>query len=83
MTAEGTRPRIEVRVDPGACMGAQRCVYLAPEVFRLGNDGVAEAFDPGAVTEERLVDAARQCPNSAIRVVRDGVVLVGEGEEAS
>lgn len=69
---------LQVRVDDGLCMGAQRCVYLAPGVFRLNDVGQAEVADAAAVSEEQLIDIARQCPNFAIVVVRDGDVIVGD-----
>ena len=70
---------LEVEVDPGLCIGAQRCVYLAPEIFEMGEDGFAhvlEASAPGL--EETIIQIARQCPNYAILVRRDGEVIVGE-----
>ncbi len=69
---------LEIRVDDGMCMGAQRCVYLAPDVFTLNDLGQAEVLDPGARSEDELIEIARQCPNFAIIVKRDGQVLVGE-----
>jgi ferredoxin len=68
---------LEVTVDEGLCLGAQRCAYLAPAVFELNAAGQAEVLDPAAVPDEQLVEVARQCPNFAITVVRDGEVLVG------
>lgn len=69
---------LEVRVDDGLCLGAQRCVYLAPAVFALNDVGQAEVLDPAALPEEDLIAVARQCPNFAITVIRDGTVIVGE-----
>jgi ferredoxin len=69
---------LEVRVDPGLCMGAQRCLYLAPRTFALDPRGVAVVLDAGALPENELIEVARQCPNFAITVVRDGDVLVGD-----
>jgi ferredoxin len=68
---------LDVSIDEGLCLGAQRCAYLAPAVFELNGAGQAEVLDPAAVPEEKLLDVARQCPNFAITVVRDGEVLVG------
>jgi ferredoxin len=68
---------LEVTVDEGLCLGAQRCAYLAPAVFELNAAGQAEVLDPASVPDEQLVEVARQCPNFAITVVRDGEVLVG------
>ncbi|MGH2651277.1 MAG: ferredoxin [Actinomycetota bacterium] len=67
-----------MRVDDGLCMGAQRCVYLAPKTFALDATGVAVVLDTSALPEVDLIEVARQCPNFAIIVVRDGEVLVGE-----
>ena len=69
---------LEVTVDEGLCLGAQRCIYLAPSVFELNAAGQAEVLDPASVTEVDLIAFARQCPNFAITVTRDGEVLVGE-----
>ena len=69
---------LEVTVDEGLCLGAQRCAYLAPKVFELNGSGQAEVVDPTAIGEPELVEVARQCPNFAITVVRDGEVLVGD-----
>jgi ferredoxin len=71
---------IVVRIDPGSCMAAQRCAYLAPQVFRLGGDGIAEVVDPAAASADRVIEIARECPNLAIRVWRDGILVAGEAE---
>ena len=68
---------LEVTVDEGLCLGAQRCAYLAPTVFELNASGQADVLDPGSVPEADLIAVARQCPNFAITVTRDGEVLVG------
>jgi ferredoxin len=70
---------IQVNVDSGLCMCAMRCVYLAPSVFEICDEGYAVVADPSALPEEAIIDAARQCPNSAITVrADDGKVVVGE-----
>jgi ferredoxin len=68
---------VEVRVDDGLCLGAQRCVYLAPATFDLNANGQAEVLDTGALSDDDLIEVARQCPNFAITVRRDGEVVVG------
>ena len=68
---------LEVTVDAGLCLGAQRCLYLAPKVFELNAAGQAEVVDPAAIPEADLVRIAEQCPNFAITVSRDGEVFVG------
>jgi len=70
---------LEVEVDPGLCIGAQRCVYLAPDIFEMGEDGFATVKPlSGAELDEKIIQVARQCPNYAILVRRDGEVIVGE-----
>ena len=68
---------LEVTVDEGLCLGAQRCLYLAPTVFELNASGQAEVLDPASISEAELIEVARQCPNFAITVIRDGEVLAG------
>jgi len=68
---------LEVTVDEGLCLGAQRCIYLAPTVFELNAAGQADVLDPASISEDDLISFAQQCPNFAITVVRDGEVLVG------
>jgi len=68
---------LEVRIDDGLCLGAQRCVYLAPAVFDLNANGQAEVLEAGALSDDELIAVARQCPNFAITVLRDGEVVVG------
>ncbi|HEV8627762.1 MAG TPA: hypothetical protein VG034_25265 [Acidimicrobiia bacterium] len=47
-------------------------------MFELNGGGQAELIDATALPEEQLIEIARQCPNFAIIVVRDGEVVVGE-----
>lgn len=68
---------LEVTVDEGLCLGAQRCIYLAPTVFELNANGQADVLDPASISEDDLIAVAQQCPNFAITVTRDGEVLVG------
>lgn len=58
----------EIKVDPDACMGAQRCTYLAPKVFELQDDGVAKVIDTSSLTEAEANEIAEECPNLAIIV---------------
>lgn len=55
-------------IDRDACMGSGNCVFWAPAVFDLDEDGVAVVRGEveGHVEEVRV--AARNCPTSAIRV---------------
>lgn len=57
-----------IRVDEDLCMGAQRCLYLAPSTFELNAEGIAEVVDPRALSEEQAEKIAYECPNFAIVV---------------
>jgi len=56
-------------VDPDVCISSGKCVADAPEVFRFDDDDIAE-LRPGAtaLSDERAVDVARNCPSGAIQV---------------
>ena len=56
-------------VNQEQCIGCGLCVGMAPEIFRMNDNGLLEAF--GEVTEanqEVAVDAANSCPVAAITV---------------
>jgi ferredoxin len=59
---------LRVWVDHTRCVGNAMCEALAPAVFRLNADRQSEAFDPGGDTEEKILEAAENCPVSAIFV---------------
>jgi ferredoxin len=63
------RNRIRVEVDPELCIGSGDCVETAPDVFELGPDDKAVVVDPDGAPLDDVVDAARNCPVSAIRVM--------------
>jgi ferredoxin len=66
------RNRIRVEVDRDLCIGSGDCVDTAPAVFELDDDGKARVIDPDAAGVDEIVDAAANCPVTAIFV---------EGEE--
>jgi ferredoxin len=63
----------QVTVDHELCMGSADCERLAPEAFRVDPELGMSVPLPGAAAAdpERLMNAARQCPTNAIRVVAD------------
>lgn len=63
---------LEIRIDHGACMGSRECAFYAPGVFDHGDDGKAFVADVAAQPEDKILAAARCCPNFAIEVYRDG-----------
>jgi len=58
------------QVDKDACMSSGKCVADAPSVFAFDDDEIAEAVGPSAqLSDEMLLDIARNCPASAIRLL--------------
>ncbi|QMW65829.1 (4Fe-4S)-binding protein [Mumia sp. ZJ1417] len=67
-----------VEVDQDLCMSSGKCVADAPQVFAFDEDEIAEVrAEPGEVSDEKLVEIARNCPSGAIRLLEgDREVLV-------
>jgi ferredoxin len=61
--------RIEVTVDRALCIGSGDCVDTAPDVFQLDDEDKAVVVDPDGAPFDDVLDAARNCPVSAISVV--------------
>ena len=59
---------LRVRVDHATCVGNAMCEAIAPKVFRLNENRQSEAVDPGGDTVETILEAAENCPVSAIFV---------------
>jgi ferredoxin len=75
---------LELNVDRGRCQGARECVRAAPESVRIDDTVTAVPIQPAGDPESALLEAARACPNSAIRILRDGIELdafSSEGEQ--
>ena len=62
-----------IRIDEGRCIGSGNCENAAPEVFRLGELGVAEILDtePDPERDRRVRGAVLGCPTGAIVLVED------------
>jgi ferredoxin len=71
-------------VDHDLCAGVGQCVQIAPGAFRIGDDGLAVAVEPGqssalgapsapsalsAFSAEEITEAADSCPMAAIAIV--------------
>ncbi len=61
--------KLRLSVDHNLCVGNAMCETFAPGVFVLNDDRQSEAVDPEADTEENILEAAENCPVSAISVV--------------
>ena len=49
-------------IDRQACMGSGNCLYWAPDVFDLDDDGVAVVIGEVADGDDRARQAADNCP---------------------
>ena len=57
-------------LDRSGCISCGLCPQTCPEVFRMGDDGVAEVWneDVPPEVESQAVEAQENCPVSVIKV---------------
>jgi ferredoxin len=60
--------KLRVWVDHDVCVGNAMCETIAPKVFHLNDNRQSEAVDPAGDTVEKILEAAENCPVSAIFV---------------
>jgi ferredoxin len=53
-------------VDAKECTGCESCAAVAPKVFRMTVDGVAEVYDPQGDSVKAIQEAMEGCPVSCI-----------------
>ena len=63
---------MKVVVDLGICSVHGLCVDTAPEVFKIGDDGVLKILNetPPETLRAKVDKAARECPTGAISIER-------------
>jgi ferredoxin len=61
--------RVAITVDRALCIGSGDCVDTAPDVFQLDEEDKAVVVDPDGASLDDVLEAARNCPVSAIFVV--------------
>ena len=61
---------MDIEIDLGKCQGYAQCVHEAPEVFELGESGLAQIVAAGVTIEnEKFALAADDlCPMQAISI---------------
>ncbi len=61
---------MKASVDLGSCTGCTLCADIAPEVFAMGDDGLAhpKGDQVPAGAEDSAKEAADSCPVTAITV---------------
>ncbi len=62
-------PKLRISVDLNVCVGNAMCETFAPKVFVLNDDRQSQVADPQGDTMENILEAAENCPVSAITVV--------------
>jgi ferredoxin len=60
--------KLRVWVEHKVCVGNAMCEAIAPQVFQLNANRQSEAVNPLGDTEEKILEAAENCPVSAIFV---------------
>jgi ferredoxin len=60
--------KLRVRVDHQTCVGNAMCESIAPKVFRLNENRQSEVVNPEGDSAEKILEAAENCPVSAIFV---------------
>ena len=60
--------RIRIEVDRGLCIGSGDCVDTAPAVFELDDEDKAVVIDPDGEPSDLVIEAASNCPVTAIFV---------------
>jgi ferredoxin len=61
--------RIRIEVDRGLCIGSGDCVDTAPDVFQLDDEDIAMVVDPDGASTDDILEAAGNCPVTAITVI--------------
>ena len=61
---------MKATIDADLCTGCELCVTTCPEVFEMGDDGLAhvKAGDVPADAEDTAQEAAAKCPVECIKV---------------
>ena len=60
---------MKVVVDMNKCQDHGQCVFAAPDVFRMDDDGrLAYVSDPDEALRDQVEQAADVCPLQAIRI---------------
>lgn len=61
-------PRDGLYIIDDDCISCQVCVDLAPEVYRMRDDGVAEVHSPYEADMEKLQETIESCGGSCIKL---------------
>jgi ferredoxin len=73
---------MKIHVNTHACSGQARCAAVAPDVFRLNDEGYNDS-DDFELTDGQVTDACRgalACPEQAITLIDVNGVALSEDE---
>ena len=61
-------------INQEKCIGCGLCVSMAPEVFRLNEQGLSEAYAETPEDElDAVVEAVDSCPVKAISIIEEDI----------
>ena len=67
---------VQITVDRALCIGSGDCVDTAPDVFKLDDEDKAVVIDPNGAPLDDVLEAAGNCPVTAIFVADETGDLV-------
>jgi ferredoxin len=59
---------LKIDINRETCIGSGNCVHWAPAVFDQDDEGYAIVLDADAEPEQKVREAARNCPTRSIEV---------------
>ena len=64
---------MKVKVNKDLCIGCGACQAVAPDIFEIEDDGLANAYNPNVLDEQKddAMDAIEGCPTSAIEEISE------------
>ena len=62
---------MKTEVDQVNCIGCGSCVAIAPNTFKMNDDGKSEVTDQKGNSDEEILQGAKSCPVSVIHVTDD------------
>jgi ferredoxin len=57
-----------ISVDKEKCIGCGACASIAPNTFKIGDDGKSEVFNQTGDDSDTIKQAADACPVQAITI---------------
>jgi ferredoxin len=62
---------ITIEIDKSLCVGSGDCERIAPDTFRVGDDGQVELLVTPVPDGDLVRSAVSACPTGALRVVAE------------